>query len=92
MVIHRASCIPGKQVFVSVTARSLHAMSITVQVGLLSGKAATVTASFHEDVETLSCRAQTALGVGRGQLLDSLGSVLDVHAPIKDSSLQNGDY
>ena len=52
----------------------------------------TVTASFHEDVETLSCRAQTALGVGRGQLLNSLGSVLDVHAPIKDSSLQNGDY
>ena len=67
-------------------------MSITVQVGLLSGKTATVTGGFHEDVETLMSRAQAALGVGRGRLLDSLASLLDAHAPIKDSRLQNGDF
>ena len=57
----------------------------------LSGKTATVTARFHENVETLMCRAQTALGVGRGRLLDSRGSVLDAHGSIKDSGLQSGD-
>ena len=66
-------------------------MSITVQVGLLSGKTATVTAGFHEDVEALMRRAQTTLGAGRVQLLAALGSVLDAHEPIKDSSLQNVD-
>ena len=76
---------------VSVTARSPLAMSISVHVGLLSGKTATVTARFHENVETLMCRSQTALGVGRGRLLDSLGSVLDAHESIKDSGLQSGD-
>ena len=50
-----------------------------------------MTAGFHEDIGTLMCRAQTALGVGRGQLLDALGNVLDAHALIKDSNLQNGD-
>eukprot|EP00439_Symbiodinium_sp_Y106_P045410 s1837_g5.t1 len=35
---------------------------------------------------------EAALGVGRGRLLDSLASLLDAHAPIKDSRLQNGDF
>ncbi|CAE7294574.1 Kif21b, partial [Symbiodinium sp. KB8] len=61
-------------VLVRATARSPHAMSITVQVGLLSGKTATVTAGFHEDVEALMRRAQTTLGAGRVQLLAALGS------------------
>ena len=38
-------------------------MSITVEVGLLSGKTATVEAGLNEEVETLKRR-----GVGRGRL------------------------
>ena len=66
-------------------------MTIAVKVGLLSGKTATVKVGFDEDVETLQDRAQTALGVGKGRLVDSFGSVLDAHAPIKNSNLKNGD-
>ena len=56
-------------------------MSIAVEVGLLSGKTATVTAGLDEPVHTLRRRAQIALGVGRGRLLDSRGScALDAHA------------
>ena len=50
-------------------------MSIAVEVGLLSGKTATVEAGLDEQVATLKLRVQTALGVGRGRLLDSSGSV-----------------
>ena len=66
-------------------------MSITVEVGLLSGKIATVEAHLDEVVQTFIGRAETALGVGPGQLLDSSGSVLDASTPIRDSLLQNGD-
>ncbi|CAE7745414.1 unnamed protein product [Symbiodinium sp. KB8] len=52
-------------------------MAMNVEVGLLSGKTATVTLGVGEDVETLTRRAQTALGVGRGRLLDSAGNILD---------------
>ena len=62
-------------------------MSISVQVGLLSDRTSSVTAGFDEDVGTLMCRAQTALGVGRGRLLDALGRVLGAHVLMKDSSL-----
>ncbi|OLQ08894.1 hypothetical protein AK812_SmicGene7558 [Symbiodinium microadriaticum] len=66
-------------------------MSITVEVGLLSGKTATVKAGLDEEVGALKCRAQIALGVGRGRLVGSSGSVLDTCAPIKQTRLQNGD-
>ncbi|OLQ00815.1 hypothetical protein AK812_SmicGene16491 [Symbiodinium microadriaticum] len=66
-------------------------MSIAVEVGLLSGKAVTVEVGFDETVATLKCRAQTALGVGRGRLLDSSGSVLDMSATIQTARLENGD-
>ena len=52
-------------------------MSISVEVSLLSGKTATVEAGQDETVETLTQRAQIALGVGRGRLLDSSGVILD---------------
>ena len=52
-------------------------MSITVEVSLISGKTATVEAGLDETVETLTQRAQTALGVGKGRLRDSFGVVLD---------------
>ena len=66
-------------------------MSIAVQVGLISGKTAALEVGLDDDVETLKHRAQIALGVGRGRLLNSAGSVLDAGAPIKESSLQDGD-
>ena len=66
-------------------------MAMNVEVGLLSGKTATVTLGVGEDVETLTRRAQTALGVGRGRLLDSAGNILDVSARINQTKLQNGD-
>ena len=67
-------------------------MSIEVTVGLLSGKTATVTADLDEEVATLKRRAETALGVGRGRLVGSSGTVLDANAPIKHTSLQDGDF
>ena len=39
-------------------------MSDTVEVGLLSGRTATVTAALDEEVGALKLRAQTALGMG----------------------------
>ena len=66
-------------------------MAMNVEVGLLSGKTATVTLGVGEDVETLTRRAQTALGVGRGRWLDSAGNILDVSARINKTKLQNGD-
>eukprot|EP00439_Symbiodinium_sp_Y106_P041172 s2126_g5.t1 len=64
-------------------------LRITVEVRLLSGKAATVEAGWDELIGTLKRRAQTALEVGRGRLLDASGSVLDVHKSIKHARLQD---
>ncbi|CAE7290395.1 unnamed protein product, partial [Symbiodinium sp. KB8] len=66
-------------------------MSITVEVGLVSGKTTAVKADLDEEVGTLKRRAQMALGVGAGRLVGSSGSVLDACAPIKRARLQNGD-
>ena len=66
-------------------------MSIVVEVGLLSGKTAALKAGLDEKVEDLKFRAQTALGIRKGWLLDSAGSVLNAIAPIKDSGVQYGD-
>ena len=66
-------------------------MSIDVEVGLISGRKATVQASLDETVGTLKRRAQVALGVGTGGLLDSSGSVVEGSVPIKKASVQNGD-
>ncbi|OLQ01854.1 Potassium channel KAT2 [Symbiodinium microadriaticum] len=70
---------------------TLRKMSLTVQVGLLSGRTATVQANLEEAVGTLKRRAETALEVGKGQLVHSSGGVLDVLAPIKHARLQDGD-
>ena len=67
-------------------------MQISVTVGLLSGKAATLEAGLDEDVGNLKHRAQTALGAGRGRLLDAAGSVLDVRESIKRARLQSGNF
>ena len=65
-------------------------MSVTVEVGLLSGKTVSLRADLNEQVNTLRRRAQTALGVGRSRLLDHSGRALAVCALVKDSQLQNG--
>ena len=66
-------------------------MSIAVEVSLLSGKTATVQASMDETVATLTQRAQIALGVGEGRLVDSSGAILEGCANISDSRIRNRD-
>ena len=46
-------------------------MSINVEVQLLSGKTAVLEAELDEVVGAFKLRAQTALGVGNGLLVDS---------------------
>ena len=58
-------------------------MSIDVEVGLISGRKATVQAALDETVGTLKRRALAALGIGTGRLLNSSGSVLEGCALIK---------
>ena len=48
-------------------------------------------AALDETVGTLKRRAQIALGVGSGRLLDSSGCVMEGTLPIKKSRVQNGD-
>ena len=48
-------------------------------------------ADLDEGVAVLKRRAEIALEVGKGRLVDSSGGVLDVDAPIKRARLQNGD-
>ena len=66
-------------------------MSIHVEVGLISGRKATVQAALDETVGTLKRRAQVALGVGTGRLLDSSGCVVKETVPMKKARVQNGD-
>ena len=66
-------------------------MSIHVSVGLLSGKTVIVEAMMEEDVDALKIRAQKALGVGFGLLVDAAGSILEESLPIRRAKVQNGD-
>ena len=58
---------------------------------MLSGKTATLKADLEEEVLDLKRRAETALQVGPGKLLNPSGGVLDARAPIKCARLQDGD-
>ncbi|OLP91273.1 hypothetical protein AK812_SmicGene27044 [Symbiodinium microadriaticum] len=82
---------PETPVSIPKVAREKPEMSITVEVGLLSGKRVRVDADMNEAVGTMTRRAQIALGVGRGRLVGPYASVLDACAPIKRTRLQNGD-
>ena len=66
-------------------------MSLALHVGLMSGRAVTLAAGPYENVQDVKQRAQTALGVGKGRLLDSSGGVLDGCTSIKKARLQNRD-
>ena len=63
-------------------------MSINVEVSLLSGKRAAVNVGLDEDVARLMFRAQSALEVKTGKLLDSSGNFLDGRVLIKDTMLE----
>ena len=49
-----------------------------------------MSASLDEEVGTLQLRAEAALGIRRGRLLNSSG-ILDVGTAIKTAKVQNGD-
>ena len=65
-------------------------MSITIDVCLMSGRAIFVEADLDSRVQMLKQRAQSALGVGKGLLLDSSGGVLADQATLEKAGLQSG--
>ena len=67
------------------------AMAIVVDVTLISGKRVSLDVDLAASVRSLAKRAQRALGVGRGQLLSSSGSVLDGDSQLAAAKLQTGD-
>ena len=66
-------------------------MAILLDVTLISGRRVSVEADQNASVELLQQRVCTALGVGRGRLLDSFGSVLDGEATVATAGLRTGD-
>ena len=65
-------------------------MSVVVDVALMSGKSVSVEARLDEPVATLKRRAQTALAVGKGRLLNSSGGVLDDELTVAEAKLETG--
>ena len=63
-------------------------MSIVVDVGFTTGKTVSVEAGLDESVGSLKQRAQTALAVGKGRLLDSSAKLLDEEQTVKEAKLQ----
>ena len=74
-----------------VTTTLASAMSISVDVHLLSGKTETLEVGADDSVESLRRRAQSALKTGNGRLLNSSGEVLDGASTVKEARLQNGN-
>ncbi|CAE7878575.1 HERC2, partial [Symbiodinium microadriaticum] len=66
-------------------------MGISVDVRLISGRRAIVELEADASVETLRQRAQSALAVGRGRLLNSAGDVLNGTTTLTQAGLQSGD-
>ena len=66
-------------------------VALHVEVGLVSGRTTRVQAALDETVGTLKRRAQIALGVGMGSLLDSSGCIVDGCMPVKKARIRNGD-
>ena len=52
-------------------------MSLTIEVSLISGRSVSVEVQPDECVHAVQLRAQRALGVRKGRLLNSCGDVLD---------------
>ena len=66
-------------------------MSITLHVGLLSGRTVQIETGLDVEVGVFNRRAQRALSVGKGRLAHSSGSVLDEAKTIGDCELRNDD-
>ena len=66
-------------------------MSVTVEVGLLSGRTAALQVALDEEVDELTSRIQTVFGVGKGRPLDSSGHVLDARLQIKQTKVRTGE-
>ena len=83
--------LPGKVSKQLHFALNLVAMAIVVDVFLISGQRASLEADLTASVQSLAERARRALGVGRGRLLSSCGSVLDGDMQLGAAKLQTGD-
>ena len=70
---------------------NLVAMTIVVDVTLISGQRVSLEADLAASVQSLAECAQRAPGVGRGRLFSSSGSVLDGDAQLGAAKLQTGD-
>ena len=66
------------------------AMSITVQVCLVSGRTVDLDVDLDSTIDQLSQRASRQLGTGRGRLSKNCG-VIDGHATVEQCGLQDGD-
>ena len=69
----------------------LVALAIDVDVTLISGQSVSLKADLTASVQSLAERARRALGVGRGRLSTSSGSVLDGDMQLGAANLQTGD-
>ena len=67
-------------------------MSITLQVGLVSGRTVQIETGLNVEVRVFNRRARRALSVGKGRLVHSNGSVLDEAKTIEDCELRNEDF
>ena len=63
--------------------------SLVVDVSLMSGKTVSVKTRLDEYVGMLKRRAQTALSVFKGRLLDSSGRLLDARQSVQEAELRN---
>ena len=66
-------------------------MAIIVDVTLISGRRVSLEADFIHSVQGLASCARRALGVGRGRLFSSSGSVLHGAAQLGAAKLQTSD-
>ena len=67
-------------------------MALVLDVSLLSGRKVCLESDMNDSVASLKERAQEALGVGKGRLLNSCGDVRDVNATLEAVGLQSGDH
>ena len=66
-------------------------MAIVVDVTLISGQRESLAADLTASAQSLAERARRALGVGRGRLFSSFGSVLDGDTQLGAAKLQASD-
>ena len=62
--------------------------TLRLEVSLISGRTVSLQTHGDETLESLRERAQKALGVCKGRLFNSTGSVLDGGGPLKKSRLK----